>query len=167
MSLFPSSGLPRYVILRTNHPIVDSDIFEFLQFCKGFQQRSKEKLHLTSTKTVIGNFVSWNFITYVIFASNFVGIAFARSLHYQFYCWYFFTLPFLLFQSYLHELLSIVVLGGFEYAFDVFPATALSSFVLQICHVLLLVALWFSRVPFTEGEMVGKRYTESLQTKSK
>ncbi|KAJ1409012.1 ALG3 protein-domain-containing protein [Ochromonadaceae sp. CCMP2298] len=37
------------------------------------------------------------FIAVTIFTSNFIGIAFARTLHYQFYCWYFHTLPFLLF----------------------------------------------------------------------
>lgn len=171
MSHSPSSGQLRYVIdafdRSYRHNFDLHIIFGFVQFCKGFQQHSKEKLSLTSRKTNIGQFVSWNFITYVIFASNFIGIAFARSLHYQFYCWYFFTLPFLLFQSYLHEVFSIVVLGGFEYAFNVFPATALSSSVLQVCHVLMLAALWFSRVPFKEGETVAKLYVESLQTKRK
>jgi hypothetical protein len=36
------------------------------------------------------------YIAYVLLSSNFVGIVFARTLHYQFYSWYFHALPLLL-----------------------------------------------------------------------
>ena len=35
-------------------------------------------------------------IAAIMFTGNFIGILCARSLHYQFYCWYFCSLPFLL-----------------------------------------------------------------------
>ena len=35
----------------------------------------------------------------MLFTSNLVGMAFARSLHYQFYVWYFYSLPFLLWTT--------------------------------------------------------------------
>lgn len=35
-------------------------------------------------------------VLYPMFIANFVGIAFSRSLHYQFYAWYYHTIPFLL-----------------------------------------------------------------------
>ncbi|EDQ86468.1 uncharacterized protein MONBRDRAFT_38469 [Monosiga brevicollis MX1] len=37
----------------------------------------------------------------ILFTANFVGMAVSRSLHYQFYSWYFHTIPFLLWQTHL------------------------------------------------------------------
>ena len=34
----------------------------------------------------------------ILFTGTFIGILCARSLHFQFYCWYFQMLPFLLWQ---------------------------------------------------------------------
>lgn len=116
----------------------------------------KSDIQILGRSSSVSGYISWNFITFVIFASNFIGIAFARSLHYQFYCWYFFTLPFLLFQTNLPNVLSVFIMGAIEYSFNVFPATAISSLILQLSHVILLFALWTSKIPFKEGKDVGK-----------
>jgi alpha-1,3-mannosyltransferase len=76
--------------------------------------------------------LSSHFIIVTIFTSNFIGVVFARTLHYQFYCWYFHTIPYLLWHTSLPVLGKVAVLGGIEYAFNVFPATPLSSTVLQV-----------------------------------
>ncbi|CAM9454777.1 unnamed protein product [Ectocarpus fasciculatus] len=86
------------------------------------------------------------YIVKTLFVSNFIGIVFCRSLHYQFYSWYYHTLPFLLWQTSLPVALRLVVLCGVEMGFNVFPATALSSAVLQVCHLAILVGLWVSPV---------------------
>jgi alpha-1,3-mannosyltransferase len=88
-------------------------------------------------------------IVYCLFTCNFVGIVFARTLHYQFYCWYFHALPWLLWgATNLPVPLRILILIGIEYAFNVGDAagaaSALSSAVLQQSHWLLLAALIFT-----------------------
>ena len=40
-------------------------------------------------------------IVYPLFVANMIGISFSRSLHYQFYVWYFHTLPYLLWSTHL------------------------------------------------------------------
>ncbi|CAM9158415.1 unnamed protein product [Ectocarpus sp. 13 AM-2016] len=86
------------------------------------------------------------YVVKTLFVSNFIGIVFCRSLHYQFYSWYYHTLPFLLWQTGIPVALRLVVLCGVEFGFNVFPATTLSSGVLQVCHLAILAGLWVSPV---------------------
>ncbi|KAK0395726.1 hypothetical protein QR680_001400 [Steinernema hermaphroditum] len=84
---------------------------------------------------------------YALFTSNLIGITFARSLHYQFYSWYFHSLPFILFiNMYRMEdaygkkdgegtptvpwkgiILRVAILLGIEYCWNVYPSTVFSS----------------------------------------
>ncbi len=105
--------------------------------------------------------LSPEYVIYTMFVSNYVGIVFARTLHYQFYCWYFYSLPMLLWltsfdSSSSTDKLSKVVLPlsansivvvCVEFAFNVFPATELSSAVLQLSHAYLLMKIVSSKVP--------------------
>jgi alpha-1,3-mannosyltransferase len=92
------------------------------------------------------------FLLVTMFTSNFVGIVFCRSLHFQFYCWYFHTVPFLLWQNEkVPTIVKIMVLLGLEftwsYCLDPIEGTStpLSSGVLQLTHVVMLTCLWYSR----------------------
>lgn len=95
------------------------------------------------------------FIVVTIFTSNFIGVAFARTLHYQFYGWYFHSLPLLLWHSRLGNAagsgigaaIKLGMMAAIEICFNVFPSTAASSVVLQACHVLLLAALFIAPAP--------------------
>lgn len=79
-----------------------------------------------------------------LFVTNFVGIAFARTLHYQFYSWFYPTLPYLLWKTNMPLLFKVKSLIVAEYAFNAFPATPASSIVLQLMNIFLVISLYFS-----------------------
>jgi alpha-1,3-mannosyltransferase len=86
-------------------------------------------------------------IVFVLFSSNFIGIVFARTLHYQFYTWYFHSLPFLLWETSLPTPVRLAVMLGIEYAFNVGDASgaanSASSLILQTAHLTCAVGLMF------------------------
>ncbi len=79
-----------------------------------------------------------------MFLSNFIGIVCARSLHFQFYVWYFHSLPFLLWATSLDTRIRLLVLFLIERVWNVFPSTPESSLTLQAMHLLILGALFVS-----------------------
>ena len=86
------------------------------------------------------------FIISALFVSNFIGIVFARTLHYQFYCWYFHMLPYLLwgtvggiFNGWMWNIVKVGILCSVEVAFNVFPATSWSSLMLQVYRQILQI----------------------------
>ncbi|GKY93897.1 hypothetical protein MPSEU_000356600 [Mayamaea pseudoterrestris] len=90
--------------------------------------------------------LSPHYIAYTLLASNFIGIVFARTLHYQFYSWYFHAVPYLLWtaltrqaRNFLPKMVAcLAILVGIEAAYLTFPATPQSSAMLQVCHLLVL-----------------------------
>lgn len=79
-------------------------------------------------------------VLFLVFSSNFVGIMFARTIHYQFYCWYFHTLPFLLLRSSLPRWLAVVVFAGIEVVYNVYPPRPWASALLLVMHALVMAA---------------------------
>ncbi|PRP83356.1 hypothetical protein PROFUN_09337 [Planoprotostelium fungivorum] len=80
-------------------------------------------------------------IVTVLFTSNFIGIVFARSLHFQFYSWYFHTLPHLLWCTDLPTPIRLIIMFLIEIVWNVFPSRAWSSSILATCHLIILVSL--------------------------
>ncbi|XP_012260274.1 lethal(2)neighbour of tid protein [Athalia rosae] len=76
-----------------------------------------------------------------LFTANFIGIIFSRSLHYQFYVWYFHTLPYLVWCTSYKTVTKIVILGVIELCWNTYPSTIYSSTALYICHAALLFSL--------------------------
>lgn len=93
----------------------------------------------------IGAVLSNGDVVEMVLCSNLIGIVCARSLHYQFYCWYFHSLPFLLWRTQLPLVVRVVLLVAIEWCWNVFPSTDASSSVLLASHVLCLCGLWFHR----------------------
>ncbi|KAI8063857.1 glycosyltransferase [Gongronella butleri] len=77
----------------------------------------------------------------MLFSSNLIGVAFARSLHYQFYSWYYHTLPYLCWQSPYRTFLRSFLLATIESCWLTFPSTENSSWTLFACHMCILVGL--------------------------
>ncbi|NXE83202.1 ALG3 mannosyltransferase, partial [Cochlearius cochlearius] len=89
-------------------------------------------------------------IVFVLFSSNFLGICCSRSLHYQFYVWYFHTLPYLLWctpTAKLAHMPKVLLLGVIELCWNTYPSTVCSSLSLHICHGLVLLQLWYGTAP--------------------
>lgn len=72
------------------------------------------------------------------FLSNFIGIVCSRSLHYQFYVWYYHTLPFLLWSTTFSNKLRLLLFGLIELCWNTYPSTKLSSICLFLCHSAIL-----------------------------
>lgn len=81
------------------------------------------------------------FIAALLYASNLVGVAFARTLHYQFYSWYVSSVPLLLGASGAPAYVVVVASGLLELAFLTFPSTSESSIALHLGHLLVLGAV--------------------------
>mmetsp|Transcript_25544 Transcript_25544/g.28381 ORF Transcript_25544/g.28381 Transcript_25544/m.28381 type:complete len:293 (-) Transcript_25544:19-897(-) len=80
----------------------------------------------------------------VLFICNFVGIIFARSLHYQFYSWYFHTLPWILMCCEIYpSIIKVLILVAIEVCWNMFPPSILWSSVLSLLHLLILIGLVF------------------------
>ncbi|KAM0064596.1 putative dolichyl-P-Man:Man(5)GlcNAc(2)-PP-dolichol alpha-1,3-mannosyltransferase [Helianthus debilis subsp. tardiflorus] len=81
-------------------------------------------------------------IVTTMFTGNFVGIVCARSLHYQFYSWYFYSLPYLLWRTPFPTVVRLLLFAGVEFCWNVFPSTVYSSLVLLCVHIIILWGLW-------------------------
>ena len=79
----------------------------------------------------------------IILESNFIGIFCARSLHYQFYVWYYHSLPILANSTKMSSLVGVVIFLSIEYCWNIYPSTIYSSLLLYISHTYLLINLYF------------------------
>ncbi|KAA3673745.1 alpha-1,3-mannosyltransferase [Paragonimus westermani] len=104
-------------------------------------------------------------IIYPMFVSNFVGVVFSRSLHYQFYVWYFHTLVYLFWSvDNISNPLRLLVIGLIEICWNTYPSTVFSSTLLHGCHGLLLGGLVFSTCGSALSESQENPVTDKSST---
>lgn len=73
-------------------------------------------------------------IVYTLFTINFIGIFCARSLHYQFYSWYYYTIPFFVcFGPY--TIVKLILFFGIEYVYMSYPPQSALSQLLLFVHL--------------------------------
>ncbi|CAH8528037.1 unnamed protein product [Heterobilharzia americana] len=102
-------------------------------------------------------------IIYPLFLSNFVGIVVSRSLHYQFYVWYFHTIPYLLWcVKRFSTPVRLLILGLIEICWNTYPSTSWSSGLLHACHLLLLIGLITESVPIRTISLHMKKDTKNV-----
>lgn len=77
-----------------------------------------------------------------MFLINFIGIVCARSLHYQFYAWYFHSLPYLLWSNNYSIIVRFLILAIIELCWNTYPSTNVSSLLLHICHIVVLYGVY-------------------------
>ncbi|CAL1532391.1 unnamed protein product [Lymnaea stagnalis] len=81
-------------------------------------------------------------ILFPLFTANFIGMCFSRSLHYQFYVWYFHSLHYLVWCTPYPDVVRILLLGVIEFCWNTYPSTVTSSSLLHVSHAAILIGLW-------------------------
>ncbi|GFO42575.1 Dol-p-man:man(5)glcnac(2)-pp-dol alpha-1,3-mannosyltransferase [Plakobranchus ocellatus] len=72
-------------------------------------------------------------------------MSFSRSLHYQFYVWYFHSLHYLVWCCPYPAVVRILLLGVLELSWNTYPSTVTSSALLHTCHAVILLGLWLGK----------------------
>lgn len=87
-----------------------------------------------------------------MFTCNLIGIACSRSLHYQFYVWYFHSLPYLLWSTPYSGKWRLAVMGIIELCWNTYPSTVLSSVLLHLCHLCMIYGIYRNKPKVTKSQ---------------
>ncbi|KAH3677181.1 hypothetical protein WICMUC_001762 [Wickerhamomyces mucosus] len=148
----------------------------FLTRWAGFKQASKTTIQLIkdglninkstiSQNHIINTNKNTEYITQVLITSNFVGILFARSLHYQFLSWYLWSYPILLSTAFGKDVfglsISTIIFFIHEWCWNVYPSNANSSFILFSLNSFVFISVWL------RGELEIPLYEDGEEKKYK
>ncbi|GJQ13664.1 hypothetical protein GpartN1_g5455.t1 [Galdieria partita] len=123
----------------------------FENFRKLCQEKSKQR-----------NVILGRGIVTALFQCQFIGIAFARSIHYQFYTWYFHSLPWILYSLGISLQQSCFLLFVIELVYNMYPPTWYMSILLQYCHLYIIYKILQSG----SDQRITQCLVQSIKTKS-
>lgn len=83
------------------------------------------------------------FILTTILTSNLIGVLCARSLHYQFFSWIAWGTPYLLYKTGWNIVVIYLLWVVQEWAWNVYPSTAESSFMVVSVMAAMVAGLWW------------------------
>ncbi|CAJ1878282.1 unnamed protein product [Sphenostylis stenocarpa] len=115
-------------------------VFMRMRFAIFFSSSFSQKVGKSSSSSL--QILNKEHIVTTMFVGNFIGIVCARSLHYQFYSWYFYSLPYLLWRTHYPTLLRLILFMGVELCWNIYPSNSLSSALLLCLHLIILWGLW-------------------------
>ncbi|XP_047536343.1 lethal(2)neighbour of Tid protein [Vanessa atalanta] len=137
------------------------------QFINSFEmmlQKSSQKSGNKLSKKIVNNesekaySINFDILSQLfvlpMFLVNFIGIVCARSLHYQFYSWYFHTLPYLLWCTNYTIIIRFLILALIEFCWNTYPSTDITSAMLHVCHISILYGV--CKKMSTELKMASK-----------
>lgn len=141
------------VAVEESNEVLTPDQEKFLQsFENTIKKNSSKKPEIVNKKDDSEEVYSINFdktnqlFILPMFLCNFIGILCARSLHYQFYSWYFHTLPYLIWSTPYSTISKFLILALIEYSWNTYPSTNFSSILLHTCHFSLLRGLYNAHI---------------------
>ncbi|KAK9458637.1 ALG3 protein-domain-containing protein [Lipomyces oligophaga] len=114
------------------------------------------------------------YILKTLYTCNLIGVLCARSLHYQFFSWFAWSLPYLLSATHWNPIIQIVIWLSEEWAWNVYPSTKMSSVIVVISNGLIVWGIWRSTrsdvlaqqgvagAPVVPPEMASISITESM-----
>lgn len=126
------------LILYTFYPLF-SRYFKSYASLKAVQKDIKKQLN---KKTTVNMDSVVQLFLFPFFTTNFIGIVCSRSLHYQFYVWYYHSLPYLLWCTKFSVVVRLTLLGVIELCWNTYPSTTLSSVALFFIHMTILFGLY-------------------------
>ncbi|KAK9351169.1 ALG3 protein-domain-containing protein [Lipomyces doorenjongii] len=104
------------------------------------------------------------YILKTLLTCNLIGVLCARSLHYQFYSWFAWSLPYLLSITAWNPLMQVVVWAAEEWAWNTFPSTKLSSFVVVATNAILIAGVWSGTKKDAEDAKSGSQMLPEMSS---